>query len=384
MIQKLLKSRFLNRFNVIQRFDRTFFSRSPRQILTSILFLGFLAFSQSDYGQSVASASDLIYGPEWTFTNDEFLNLSSFSDDNQVVMKNIFIRFQSYCGNGGQCRFEKESTFVGKVIYNDGLIITITRDPGVVELQATPLSMAQWNSRKNEIQKDIFDQLAMENLVPHLREGAGHNNIGLLYFKDKPMLLRNFIVDFYNNPGVGIVLNSLVDNAAYAQALDQMDLSRRKAFLKALAKLDEIKNFTIVDVLKTLGLALNGKYIALGVRDIFPNSNWPHALSPSSRLEVRTLRPQASMEDYAKVNEIFDARIHYLKSIKNPIPLSPIMPTTDGYVALGQYADYLEDAGLKFNNYKSLMPESWKELPFENFIRSIKPSANAMACQKLF
>lgn len=83
------------------------------------------------------------------------------------------------------------------------MIMNVSFDPGVFEVKAKPLSLTIWKKYQNLVQEAIFDNFAKIGFFPHEREGAGHINIGLGYFKNKAQLLRNFMVDFYNSPGVG-------------------------------------------------------------------------------------------------------------------------------------------------------------------------------------
>lgn len=343
------------------------------------------------------TAGVLIFGPEWTFTHDKFLPMHPEESAVRHYVDDVRDRFDDFCRTSSKCRFDRFGGHgLGEIIFADGLKVRIGVDPGVIELQATPLSLDAWKKVKNQVQEVIFDQLALENFKPHVHEGAGHINIGLEYFKDKPMLLRNFIVDFYNNPGVSVVLNSLNDNHHNAQTLDQMPQDVRDHFIRSIEKLDKIPNFKIDDVLKIVGDPLVSKYIALGIRDVGYRPGEKKAFMPSfiglrsiSRLEVRTVRPQANMEWFERALEIFDARIkNHLVKFDAAIPLAPARPIEDGYVALGQYADYIEESGLKLKDYKLLMPQIWQKLAVKDYIRKpkykIKKAARAGQCQALF
>lgn len=343
-------------------------------IFINIIFTTAISLAAAN---SAVAESDLIYGPEWTFQIVD-----------QISIYGIAMHFTNYCAASGLCRFEEEkfnyNFTYGKIIFNDGFEVTLTKDSGVVELKSTPLSLKKWIQSEKLLQKVIFDNMAQLNLIPDEVNGAGHLNIGLTYFKDKPILLRNFIVDFFNHPGLGVVLNTLVNNERDAKALDQFTQAEQTKFIQQLEKLDAIKNPTIDDIIGTLGWFMRTKMIGMGMRGVHQGPLGPMGdnayqveVGPMARLEIRTLRPQASLADFRKVIQIFESRIHYLKNQKNLIRLNKIAPITDGYVALGQYADYLEESNLKLEKFKSLMPKVWQEIPTEHYTRSLK-------CQILF
>jgi hypothetical protein len=353
---------------------------SLKYIRTLLLFSAVLTASMSN----AQTPSTLIFGPEWTFTNEQFLQVPGYTDRIRYVFDDLETSFQSNCKSSGKCKVEREERRLIKITFTNGFQVHVTADEGVLELQSSPVSLSKWRQIKDEVQSSIFQTMSAEGFHPHEREGAGHVNVGLKFFENNPLLLRNFIVDFYNHNGMSVALNSLVDNSMTAKTLDQYNGYEKKQFIKKLQKLDSVDNFTVNDVLKNLGEPLYAKFIALGLRDIGFHTHMPIDLYPTSRLEIRTLRPQSSMDDYIRVLEIFEARIQYLSHLKTKIKLGDVKPIHDGYEALGQFADYLEESGLDFRKYKSLLPEVWRSLPESNYIRDLKKKFTINRCEKLF
>lgn len=362
-------------------------------ILSHLLFGHILAFASDDV------YSKLKFGPEWTFTLRRTGIIDDFDrDELREKKKEIWIQYKKLCQNSKKCTVSGQKYYENfSVSFANGLNIEITDDPGVIEVKSNIHSLTEFQKLLPFVQLNVFDQFKKIKMTPHEREGAGHVNIDLNYFKDKPLLLYNFIVDFYNHPGLGLVLNSDSANSEDANYLNHF-LERKHmhaaGFMWILYELPrEIeklghslsqKNSKVnsSDVISTFIQVLSQKYIALGLRSVSGG-----VFSDKSRMEVRVLRPQATALDYQLVLEIFSARIKYLSQQSEPLKLKPISSIDDGWVALGQYMDYIENAGLDYNKYKSLMPDVWRELNPKSFIRSNQKNNNRtekIKCEGLF
>ncbi|MFZ3231009.1 MAG: hypothetical protein WA160_12445 [Pseudobdellovibrio sp.] len=369
-------------------------------MLNALKWLSFLivyTLTLVGHASNAQTQQTLIFGPEWTFTNEALLAMNETESGVQYFIEDIQDRFATFCKSSGRCEFKKiqDNFKFGQLQFKDGFVVSLTKDYGVFEMQSSPQNLKQWRQKKEEVQEIIFNVMVSEGFVPHKIIGAGHVNIGLSYFKDKPLLLRNFIVDFYNQPGLGIVLNSLAENSLNAKSLDQMSSEDQKEFIRQLAKLDQIKNLTMEDIFKTIRIPLAKKNIGIGLRDVGISKIGLKEIGPkgtfeigsTSRLEIRALHPQANMDDFIKVLEIFEARIKFLESIDTPIPIAAIKKISDPRVALGQYADYLEQAGLNLKSYESLMLQEWQGLQASSFLRSktnLGSKKNNYQCKKLF
>jgi len=377
--------------------------------VAKLMFFSAFVFAMSMANTSLAGVNqtkppaDLKYGPEWTFTVKKTGDLTEEELDLVLeklpVLKKIFI---NHCRQTRLCTVT-DLTFTDdiEVVFKNGMIIRIENDPGVIEIQAEPMSLKQIKKYSNFIQQNIFDVLSKAKLYPHEREGAGHINIDLNYFSDKPLLLYNFIIDFFNHPGLGIVLNSMTANKTDAPYFDQIESQLKSendepsadsrftnylAFKKILTQFTKqiqknSRNLSTEEVLEMFNTLLHEKYIALGIRGLNSFNSIYGPLLPTSRLEVRVLRPQATAFDYQLVLEIFESRIQYLSQLTTPLVLKPIKPIHDGYIALGQYADYLEESGLNLERYKSLLPQAWRDLDSKNYIRRYIKGGS---CNKLF
>jgi len=349
--------------------------------------------SLSSWAQEPTKA--LIYGPEWTFTSPEIVKGATFETYDTIKQK-FRKSVEAYCRASGKCHADNLSQGIRKIQFENQVTVFISRDEGVFEVQATPLTLEKWQEQEKIFQLAIFNSMKSAGQIPHERIGGGHLNIGLAFFLDKPLLLRNFIVDFYNHPGLGVVLNSLSENAAYSAYLDQASKLQKDHFIKQLALLDQIKNPDFFDVVYHLGQALQNQMLALTIKNFDDNSDIvpekmsrasfkkQFKISPTLRMEIRALRPQANMSSFVQVMQIFDSKIETLASIKKPIALQKPKPIIDGWKALGQFADYLESSGLDWKNYRNLMPKLWQNLPEENFIRGQVKIPQKKICRRLF
>jgi hypothetical protein len=343
------------------------------------------------FGFQNAQGEELIYGPEWTFTSEKMIDKFTALQAYQEIEVGLAQYYKQLCSTG-KCTYDPTFRIleVGKQIR-----INFNRDPGVIEIQTTPKTSAEWKQLAPFIQEHVFDVLISLGAKPHEREGAGHLNIGAKYFEKKPLLFRNFVVDFYNHPGLGTVLNSLmanIDDAAYLHEMNESFLYTKEeleADLKKLKKLDAKNSQTrlstyVAGESAPFSAFEQNKYVALRLHI----SNKVH---PShQRLEIRTLRPQQSMRDFLSAIEVYEARIHHLeKNFSAPIKPLPPVPVVDGWTALGEFADYLSDSGLDWKKYRNLMPEMWRNLDEKNFVRGkvkteMVHSGIALKCSAVF
>jgi len=381
-----------------------------KNILFSLILIQFVCGFAWAKTKIDTLTEDLHHGPEWTFTlhRTEPVHDDLFGEELYHRKRALWDYYVKYCAKTRLCAIDKSDSPIiygnFKVKFNNGLEIEITNDPGVIEIKATKFTKKFIQDNVQFIEENVFQVMKKHGLVPHEISGSGHNNIDLNYFKNKPLLLYNFIVDFYNNPAVGIVLNSLANNREYARDLNQMkemiyaltgeqhvnfvqDLNsiydRTYKFAKKFKSHPE--SIKTVDVVNHFWTVLNLKYAALGMRGDFRKSH--SLLAESSRLELRTLRPQESINHYLLVLQFIEERLAYLEKIKSPLLLVKVPDYHDGWNILGDYAAYLEEANMSYKKYKPLMPEVWRNLDTKQFVKSHRFSQHKpmkMVCEGLF
>ena len=352
---------------------------------------------------------ELHHGPEWTFTlhRTDPVHDDLYSGDLYMRKRQVWDYYIKYCTKTRLCAVDKADSPIVygnfRVSFSNGLEIEITNDPGVIEIKAVKFTKNFIQNNVQFIEDNVFQVMKKHGLVPHEISGSGHNNIDLNFFKNRPLLLYNFIVDFYNNPAVGIVLNSLANNREYARDLNQMkemlfaltgdqhihfarDLdsiykSTETLFQKFKTQPTKVKTS---DVIQHFWTVLSFKYAALGLRGDFGRSA---AIAEQSRLELRTLRPQESAEQYLLVLEFIEERLKYLETLQEPLKLEKAPIYEDGWNILGDYAAYLAEAKMSFDKYKPLMPEVWRDLDSKQFIRSSrfkKNKSKKLSCEGIF
>lgn len=322
---------------------------------------------------SIAQTPAIKFGPEWTFFSDVTLRdlLNQLTPEAKVAYVNqLDNHFQSVCAKIPKCRFEtNRSGYILVLIFEDGFELKIGRDPGVIEVGASPLTLREWRKKAAFVQTHLFDELKKLGYAPHATMGAGHVNIGLEYFKNDLLLLRNFIIDFYNHPGVGWAMNTDDENRRNARFLHQMD-ERERNFLQKRHTEMNLENPTFPDLVKAFR-AITEKYVALGLRETVAVDNpLPynvHEIGPETRLEDRTLRPQANMQNYILVLEILQARIYHLRKLKKPLVLAPPRQKNEPLQALREWAQFIEEMGLPLERYRPLLTPQWQKIPVSSY-----------------
>src|SRR4051812_28793278 len=84
------------------------------------------------------AADELIFGPEWTFTNDLLIDSDSDSEYTESLIR-LRARLIDYCNSTQKCSFRAE--YNGDVVsFKNGIELNITVDPGVLEVRAKPLT----------------------------------------------------------------------------------------------------------------------------------------------------------------------------------------------------------------------------------------------------
>jgi hypothetical protein len=354
--------------------------------------------NDSDQQLLSQQSSELIFGPEWTFTNLEMLESSRYQLDSflENYYDYIKIKFQNH-------KSVQDIKLINNLItihLSSGKKIFVGTDEGVLEAQASPMSLNEWKQNQEFVQDIVFNSMKAVGLTPHEREGAGHVNIGFEYFLGRQGLAERFVIDYLNHPGLGIVLNSLTANQEDARNPLEHMISRNEiknisslkiTFLKSIQKLKFMSKMKINKMdLNNILSYLTKKFVAIRLhgRINLQQSNMD-LTHESTRFEMRQIRPQSSMQDFILILQLFQSRIKFLEKGTSEIRTDRVFTigkNMDGWEALGQFADYVEEAGLNFKDYKSLLPKFWRDLPVQNFIRdpSIKIMKKSGRCHALF
>ena len=355
-----------------------------------------VSMAHSNTGTTKTSLkSEIIFGPEWTFTNKEILSDNPLAVEKYLNRVEAVIRekFSSY---PDKIVVAASQTGGFKITTSDGVWFEVGYDVGVLEVQSKPLSLKQWRQKAEFVQKLIFDSMYEAGLRPNEIEGAGHVNIGFSYFRKKPGLAKKFILDYLNNPGVGIALNGEAANDRDARSVYQflddnglLTKSRTKQFLKTIDDLElETKIPKVSKSDQGFISYIRSKAAAIGLRGLrlieISGTEFYELLADYCRFEMRQVRPQESFDSYLKILEIFQARIEFLEKIPGEIKLNIPRKITDGWEVLGQFADYIDETGLSWKDYRILLPKVWRKLPERNFVRKQTKIESINTCESLF
>ena len=314
-------------------------------------------------GQVFAQAT---FGAEFTFTNSAITGAQTQgnivnnpeSESHRDRMAEAALRT---CGN---CRLIKEENAYGvdvyKIMYPDGFYFVIATDPAVVEVQTKPMTTSEIKQNEARMRRDLFGAATSVGMAASPRgTGGGHIHIGYLSSTGGDLLLmRNIIVDFANHPELanGILANDHW-NSPPIQALPQ---ESQFAFKKIIDDFDagrirDIQTFASrieneVYTWHRAGWNPPSKYQGFNVSRL-ANLEW----NPSERtFEIRSIRPQQSIEQYEALTNLLEGRIEYLRSRRSPIALE-LRPRESVPQEYERFSKYTSEAGLDFAAFRQTM-----------------------------
>ena len=256
-------------------------------------------------------------------------------------------------------------------------------DPGVIEIQMKPMTVKDFKKYQSDMQDAIFVSAANVGLFPWDYQGGGHINIGVGAFDGNPLLLRNFIVDYFNHNELALgVLNYDTLNAASLSIQNSNSIEAVQELLNRFDQNEFGNNYS--GVRRFLGdlnffRSRSSDFFAHHGRGKNTDMSFDAAASGDERIEIRAVRPQKSIDRWVKQIELLDARINYLAKIKTPIPLKfkvnvkpfPTNPTheelqyrrfnppVDPQEALRAFYEYVNESGLKWSDYVSDLWPKW-------------------------
>lgn len=317
--------------------------------------------------------SDVKEGSSWKFYDVHARMIKHLVEDQAEGAKFSVLRadgtenFQFTSPNGWWFEWHREG-----LDEDHGCSMEIRMNPGTVE---------HFRHFKNDMQDAIFDSAAIEDIIPALWRGGGHINISKTAF-DSRMLLRNFIVDMINHNELflGIfgydtfnalsfqLISPKAQRAALA-VIKQFDRGQITDPDKFLWNLQRAMQFEMDPFLRRWGSQLSerGKYFAF---------NLLRYSDEKGRIEIRAVRPQASMDVWIRQIDLFAHRLAYLDQFKRPIPIRPIVPIkplsfaveeenhtlnppVDAQLAMRAFYKYVTESGLKWQDHRDYLWPQW-------------------------
>lgn len=330
-----------------------------------------------------------LFGPEFTFTkNGERPGDEEYNKVKRRMMDHLIE------GQPEGAKFKMEGS---KFISPNGWWFTLNRDPGVFEVQMSPLSLEQIRRFKDDIQDAIFSSMANEGYFPWDYMGGGHINMDTGIFGEDILLARNFIVDFlnHNELSMGALGYSTISAGPFL-------VFKPEHQAKALEVIDK------VDAGEYGGSATGIARFFKDLDSIFTSAHgrlrngghYKHTelhFGTAGLLEIRAVRPQANMSVWIHQLELIEGRINYLRRIRTPIPYKPVVPLVsylnilesdpqshvwhppiDSQQALRSFYMYVSQSGLPWTDHRDYLWPDWKKRgedgslsPLEIFEKSV-------------
>lgn len=270
-----------------------------------------------------------MFGPEFTFsdptvTPDDFDAFRIYDFLNLVKIRFIQIQPEG-------SKFLIEGDWI--ISPNNWAFYTST-DPGVVEVNTDPLTVAKFEKYAVEMQDAIFGSAARIGLYPQPFLGGGHINIDFEYLRRRPLLFRNFLADllvnhaelfmgifgFDTNNALPLIMSSKSAFAAIARAFEAFDtgsdpdLNKLEELIAAIE--DIITSFDTDPYMEAWhgenDLQRSEKYYSVRM-NLKEDS--------ASTIELRGVRPQKSMDVWIRQIRLLRNRLRYLDRLNVPVPL---------------------------------------------------------------
>jgi hypothetical protein len=344
-----------------------------------------------------------LFGPEFTFTSKEWV---------EKALRNIWegsLEIDKVQGRWIQHKMNRvrnpnSRVEFNRVIGNDGWWHEVNTDFGVIEVQAKPQSVSEIKQNINRIQSEVFDFAKSEfGLCPHSSAGGGHIHLDIAsVLNHSPILVRNMYVDLENNYAMFLgALGKSFGNSSLAIESEES----RKDFIQKLERFDNeiLYNNTIPDGIKILYFSYFVDNLTVRTPPIPERAslfkshlvNMAHVMylfkGSYYTLEIRGFAPQKNTQSYYLLTQLLEARARMLeKKFGNQrlryhnqsLDISEVFRQKDSNTryrmpnpkkSVSQFFHYVVESGLRWDEYRTLMPNSLQSLPELRFsIEEIK------------
>jgi hypothetical protein len=330
---------------------------------------------------------ELLFGPEFTFWTNGQGNIIARDYVSSKMYHHLILNQPK------PAKFKALSNF--NFLSPEGWEFKVSTDPGVIEVTTKPMTVQHFEKFATNMQDAIFVTHYNAGYFPALYGGGGHLNIGLDYFKNKNLLLRNFIVDYMNHPELSMgIMNYDTCNAIsfallpdlaiknFLTALDSELLGRPHFNVRSLsfALMGALKSppdpFTVYwnKIDRHIGL-VREKSFAINFSNLLSSLIDAPKITKESRLEIRAVRAQASMDVWVRQIRLIRNRIKYLETLDRPIAYNPRVlidkpllyvtkdqvenPMIEPELAMRAFYDYVTESGEKWQDHRDYMWPQW-------------------------
>lgn len=279
-----------------------------------------------------------------------------------------------------------------KLVSPNGWSLAAATDQGAVEITTSPMTVEEFIRYRSEIDESIFSIASKLNLAPALFTGGGHISIDQEYLRARPNLYRNFLADLLVNH---IELFMGIFGFDTNNALPQV-LSHPGAFDRVQSAITNFDKCTEVNCLNTLLLDLR----KIGGATIDPYSTFwlpgylvrppkylavsfthvdAHIFNSAARLELRGVRPQASLDVWIRQIRLLRNRLRYLEKLAAPIAVKlpfdisagftneskvdlqmALIPPLDAMRALEKFKIFVEESGERIEDHLDYVWPAWQ------------------------
>lgn len=338
---------------------------------------------------------DIVFGPEFTFGY-----IDGSPGDPLFVQKQMLVHLVR--GQPEAAKFNRVELKNDAVRFEspNGWDATVSKDPGVVEVQMSPMSVENFEKYKDDIQDAIFASAANTDQWPLLWQGGGHINLSVEAFRFEPLLLRNFIVDLYNHNELFMGVLGYDTHSALSW---NMHPQKRERFQQVLDEFDRgnfefgFGGFTqaVNNVLNKPGLKPEFLWESVRLTKEYA-VNFEEIVN--GRLELRAVRPQASMDVWVRQIRLIRNRLLYLQKLGRPLAIDQkvavqsvdeekhlLEPPVEAQAAMRAFYTYATEAGERWQDHRDYLWPKWgwdgEIEKFENS-RWFKQQESHKSCEK--
>lgn len=349
----------------------------------SVWLFAFLSLTLSDVSHALG---ELKFGPEFSLADLEY-------DGSSVKFRAVLERMTSHLvvhqPEGGKFTYRKaeneanyyyasaDTHFFGSPNgwWFDFFVEGHTNGQ-TLEVRMSPATVEYFKHFKDDMQDAIFISAANERVFPPMFRGGGHINISDTAF-DSGLLFRNFIVDtMINHNELFMGVFGYDTNNALPFWMLPREVQTKVIDLIGRFDRRDLKAKEFVSLLSDTLIQCSDEFAAKwrglnSLRSKFNAINFSRFLD-KNRLEIRAVRPQASMDVWVRQIELFEARLRYLDKIQYRIPIGKkvpvhplkvekhlLQPPIDPQLALRSFYQYVTESGLEWKDHTDYLWPKW-------------------------
>jgi hypothetical protein len=314
----------------------------------------------------------ILFGPEFTFSTSEAPTAwKDFAGSLKIISRQVGHLVE---GQPEGAKFERygNSNFYSP---NDWSFTT-DADIGVVEVKMKPMTWPEFAHYASDIQDAIFTSAANEGYFPMLFRGGGHINIDVEPLVQEPLLFRNLLADLINHSELFMGILGYDTNNALPFPLFSREL--KAGIIEAFELFDrgEIELTELIQSIDNLQRKSGSDRFWTawghsGPRAKMYGFSLHHIEGLKGRLELRGVRPQASVDVWVRQIRLLAKRIEFLRRQRRPIPIKVVAPSAEAaekhlltppvnpLEAMHAFHQYVIESGERWEDHKDYLWPKW-------------------------